>query len=99
MDMKGLTERDRADPRAEVDNGLPELKESRVPNSFLAMMQTPRVLRHADDPTNQPQKSLPHVAPVKDDVVWQSNVVDSSDIIDQFELFDCYVPNRFPTDT
>lgn len=98
--MKELTERDWADPRAEVDNGLPEFKESRVPNSFLDMMQTPRVLRHADDPTNQPQKSLPHVAPVNDDVVWKSNVVDGSNIIDEFELFDYYVPKRrFSTDT
>jgi hypothetical protein len=99
VDMKELIERDRVDLRVEMDNCLPELEESRVPNSFLAMMQILRLRRQANDPTNQPQKSLPNVAPVKDDFVWQSNFIDSSDITDQLELDDYDVPKRpFPTD-
>ena len=97
MDMKNVIELDLAELREQSDHCLPEVGDNCAPNSFLAMVQP---LRLTNDPTHQHQKSVPNVAPVKDDFVGQTNFIDNSDIIDQLEMVDYLTPKRrFPTDT
>lgn len=99
-DIKNLIELGLAELREQSDHCLPEVAENRAPNSFLAKVQPLRLLRQTNDPSHQQRKSVPNVAPVKDDFVGQSNFIDSSDIIDQLEMVDYFIPKRrFPTDT